>query len=62
MISFFKVNKWYGQYHALVDVSANEANLARVRAMDPARVSTFSYGSGTLKDWVLERRRESEVR
>jgi polar amino acid transport system ATP-binding protein len=23
MISFSKVNKWYGQYHALVDVSAN---------------------------------------
>ncbi|MFM0515919.1 MULTISPECIES: alcohol dehydrogenase catalytic domain-containing protein [Caballeronia] len=34
-------------------VARNEANLARVRALDPTRVRTFSYGSGTLKDWVL---------
>ncbi|SIT44639.1 Alcohol dehydrogenase GroES domain protein [Paraburkholderia ribeironis] len=33
-------------------VARNEALLARVRALDPQRIRTFSYGSGSLADWA----------
>ncbi|WP_242540108.1 alcohol dehydrogenase catalytic domain-containing protein [Trinickia mobilis] len=33
-------------------VARNEALLARVRALDPQRIRTFSYGTGSLADWA----------
>ncbi|MGF6416307.1 alcohol dehydrogenase catalytic domain-containing protein [Paraburkholderia sp. MM5482-R1] len=35
-------------------VARNEALLARVRALDPQRIRTFSYGTGSLADWARE--------
>ncbi|CAB3799550.1 Alcohol dehydrogenase [Paraburkholderia ultramafica] len=35
-------------------VARNEAFLQRVRALDPQRISTFSYGQGSLADWARE--------
>ncbi|MGF6987382.1 alcohol dehydrogenase [Paraburkholderia atlantica] len=35
-------------------VARNEETLARVKAIDPKRISTFSYGSGSLQAWAKE--------
>ena len=34
-------------------VARNEANLAQVRALDPQRIRTLSYGSDSLREWAL---------
>ncbi|EEA03690.1 Alcohol dehydrogenase GroES domain protein [Burkholderia sp. H160] len=35
-------------------VARNEALLARVKALDPQRIRTFSYGTGSLVEWARE--------
>ncbi|WP_202905113.1 alcohol dehydrogenase catalytic domain-containing protein [Paraburkholderia mimosarum] len=35
-------------------VARNEAVLAKVKALDPQRISTFSYGTGSLADWARQ--------